>query len=264
VLLAECSPLPRAPDPADLAAKAFKAPTRKGRIYCHRTPEFVGIGPFPENTVAIDGVVVGVIAPGRYVLSDVAPGPHTPVDIGSLRLLNAEGMDVSVFQSRPRKFAQRAPSSVYDVHITHAATPMQQAVYYLGFPPEWSVCSVRIAQTAAGGTRRAWTGLHSHVDDSSWIECPFSSASASRESLAIWVAVDSDPAHGVSRLPEFRALHHRHAPVETTRAAAHGAEPITSRRLGRSLVDAIDVKPGAFSVKIDLKAVLRSLSGAQQ
>jgi hypothetical protein len=180
-------------------------------------------------------------------IADVRPpdsAGQTPVDIGSLRLLNAEGMDVSVFQSRPRKFAQRASSSVYDVHIEHTATPMQQGIYYLGFPPEWSVCSVRIAQTAAGGTRRAWTGLHSHVDDSSWIECPLSSASASRESLAIWVSVDSDPAHGVSRLPEFRALHHRHVPVEIMRAAAHGA-----------------VKPGAFGVKIDLKAVFRSLSG---
>lgn len=184
---------------------------------------------------------------------------QSPVDIGSLRLLNAEGMDVSVFQSRPHKFAQRASSSVYDVHIKHTATPMQQAVYYLGFPPEWSVCSVRIAQTAAGGTRRAWTGLHSHVDDSSWIECPFSSASASREPLAIWVSVDSDPAHGVSQLPEFRALHHRHVPVEMMRAAAHGAEPIAAPRLGRNLVEAIEVKPGAFGVKIDLKAVFRSL-----
>jgi hypothetical protein len=170
-------------------------------------------------------------------------------------------MDVSVFQSRPRKFAQRASSSVYDVHIEHTATPMQQAVYYLGFPPEWSVRTVRIAQTAAGGTRRAWTGLHSHVDDSSWIECPFSSTSASRESLGIWVSVDSDPAHGVSRLPEFGALHHRHAPVEIMRPAAHGAEPTASRRVGRNVVDAIEVKPGAFGVKIDLKAVFRSLSG---
>jgi hypothetical protein len=40
-------------------------------------------------------------------------------------------------------------------------------------------------------------------------------------------------------LPEFRALHHRHAPVEIIR----------------------EVKPGAFGVKIDLKAVFRSLSG---
>ena len=155
---------------------------------------------------------------------------------------------------------------MYDVHITQTATPMQQGVYYLGFPPEWSVCSVRIAQTAAGGTPRAWAGLHSHVDDSSWIQCHFSGASASRESLAIWVSVDSDPAHGVSRLPEFGALHHRHVPVEIMRAAAPGAEPLASRRLDRSLADAIEVKPGAFGVKIDLKAVFRSLSGggAQQ
>jgi hypothetical protein len=66
---------------------------------------------------------------------------------------------------------------------------------------------------------------------------------------SIWVSVDSDPAHGVSRLPEFRALHHRHSPVEIMRAAAYG--------VGRSLVDAIEVKPGAFGVKIDLKAVSR-------
>jgi hypothetical protein len=204
-----------------------------------------------------DYVVVADIADTRP--SDSAG--QTPVDIGSLRLLNAEGMDVSVFQSRPRKFARRAASSVYDVHIKHTATPMQQAVYYLGLPPEWSVCSVRIARTAAGGTRRAWAGLHSHVDDSSWIECPFSSASASRESLAILVSVDSDPAHGVSRLPEFGALHHRHAPVEIMRAAAHGTEPIASRRSGRNRVDAVEVKPGTFGVKIDLKAAFRSSSG---
>jgi hypothetical protein len=217
---------------------------------------------------ALYTIVVKAKTYGDYVIvADIAdarppdPAGQTPVDIGSLRLLNAEGMDVSVFQSRPREFAQRASSSVYDVHIKHTATPMQQAVYYLGLPPEWSVCSVRIAQTPAGGTPQGWAGLHSHVDDSSWIECPFSSASASRESLAIWVSVDSDPAHGVSRLPEFRALHHRHAPVEIMRAAAHGAEPIASRRLGRGLVDAIEVKPGAFGVKIDLKAVFRSLSG---
>jgi hypothetical protein len=216
---------------------------------------------------ALHTIVVKAKTYGDYVIvadiADTRPpdsAGQTPVDIGSLRLLNAEGMDVSVFKSRPRKFAQRASSSVYDVHIRHTATPMQQAVYFLGFPPEWSVCSVRIAQTAAG-TRQAWTGLHSHVDDSSWIECPFSSASASGESLAIWVSVDSDPAHGVSRLPEFGALHHRHAPVEIMRAAAHGAEPIASRKSGRSSVDAIEVKPGAFGVKIDLKAVFRSLSG---
>ena len=217
---------------------------------------------------ALHTIVVTAKAYGGYVVvADIADVPlpdsagPTPVDIGSLRLLNAEGMDVSVFQSRPGKFAQRALSSVYDVHIKHTATPMQQGGYYLGFPPEWSVCSVRFAQTAAGGTPRAWAGLHSHVDDSSWIECPFSSTSASRESLAIWVSVDSDLAHGVSRLPEFRALHHRHAPVEIMRPPAHGAEPVASQRVGRSLVDAIEVKPGTFGVKIDLKAVSRSLSG---
>jgi hypothetical protein len=204
-----------------------------------------------------DYVVVADIADTRPTDS---PG-HTPVDIGSLRLLNAEGMDVSVWQSRPRRFARRASSSVYDVHIKHTATRMQQGVYYLGFPPEWSVCRARIARIAAGGTRRAWTGLHSHVDDSSWIECPFGSASASRGSLAILVSVDSDPAHGVSRLPEFRALNHRHAPVAIVRSAAHDAEPLASRGLGRSLVDGIEVKPGAFGVKIDLKAVFRSLRG---
>ena len=207
-----------------------------------------------------DYVVVADIADARPPDS---AGP-APVDIGSLRLLNAEGMDVSVFQSRPHKFAQRAWSSVYDVHIEHAAPAMQQAVYYLGFPPEWCVSSVRIKQSADGGIRRAWTGLHSHVDDSSWIECFFSSVSASRESLAIWVSVDSDPSNGVSRLPEFGVLHHRHVPLEIVRAAAHGAEPIASRRLGRSLVDAIEVKPGAFGVKIDLKAVFRSLSGVNR
>jgi hypothetical protein len=217
---------------------------------------------------ALHTIVVKAKTYGDYLvvadITDACPpdsAGHTPVDIGSLRLLNAEGMDVSVFQSRPRKFAQRASSSVYDVHIRHTAAPMQQAVYYLGLPPEWSVCSVRIAEIAAGGTRRAWTGLHSHVDDSSWIECRFGSTSASRESLAIRVSVDSDPAHGVSRLPEFGALHHRHVPVEIVRAAAHGAEPIASRRLGRGLTEAIQVKPGAFGVKIDLKAVFRSLSG---
>jgi hypothetical protein len=31
--------------------------------------------------------------------------------------------------------------------------------------------------------------------------------------------------------------------------------------LGRGLTEAIQVKPGAFGVKIDLKAVFRSLSG---
>jgi hypothetical protein len=218
---------------------------------------------------ALHTIVVKPKTHGDYVvvadIADARPpdsAGQTPVDIGSLRLLNAEGMDVSVFQSRPCEFAQRASSSVYDVHIRHEATSMQQGVYYLGFPPEWSVGSVRIAQPAAGGTRRAWTGMHSHVDDSSWIECPFSIASSSRESLAIWVSLDSDPAHGVSRLPEFRALHHRHAPVEIMRAAAHGAEPIASRRSDRSRDDAIEVKPGAFAVKIDLKAVVRSLSGA--
>jgi hypothetical protein len=175
-------------------------------------------------------------------------------------LLNAEGMDVSVFQSRPRSFVQRASSSVYDVHIEHTGAPMQRGVYYLGFPPEWSVCSVSIAQAAAGGTERAWIGLHSHVDDSSWIECPLSSASASPESLAIWVSVDSDPSHGVSRLPEFGVLHHRHCPVEIMRAAAPGAEPKAPRPVDRTLVGATDVKPGAFGVKIDMKAVVRSLS----
>jgi hypothetical protein len=217
---------------------------------------------------ALHTIVVKPKTHDDYVIvADITDAPppdsagHTPVDVGSLRLLNAEGIDVSVFRSRPRKFAQRASSSVYDVYIKHTATPMQQGVYYLGFPPEWSVCSVRIAQTAAAGTRRAWGGLHSHVDDSSWIELPFSSASASRESLAISVSVDSDPAHGVSRLPEFSALHHRHAPVEIMRPAAHGAEPIASQRAGRSLVDAVEVKPGAFGVRIDLRAVSRSLSG---
>jgi hypothetical protein len=212
-----------------------------------------------------------VVKPKTYgdhvVVADIADTPppdsagQTPVDIGSLRLLNAEGMDVSVFRSRPRNFAQRASSSVYDIHIEHTETLMQQGVYYLGLPPEWCVCSVRIAQTAAGGPRRAWTGLHSHVDDSSWIECPLGSDSASRESLAIWVSVDSDPAHGVSRLPEFGVLHHRHPPVEIMRPAGPDAESKDSRRADRTLVGAIDVKPGAFGVKIDMKAVVRSLRG---
>ncbi len=220
---------------------------------------------------ALYTIVVKAKTYGDYVvvadIADTRPpdsAGHTPVDIGSLRLLNAEGMDVSVCQSRPRKFARRASSSVYDVHIKHTATPMQQGVYYLGFPPEWSVCCARIAQTAAGGARRAWNGLHSHVDDSSWIECPFGSASVSRESLAILVSVDSDPAHGVSRLPEFRALNHRHAPVAIVRAPAPGAEPLASRGSGRTLVDGIEVKPGAFGVKIDLKAVFRSLRGGRR
>lgn len=150
---------------------------------------------------------------------------------------------------------------MYDVHITHTATPMRQAVCYLGFPAGWSVCSVRISEPAAGGNRRAWSGLHSHADDSSWIECPFGGASESRDSLAILVSVDSDPAHGVSRLPEFGVLRHRHSPVEIVRAAAHGAGPMASRGLGRGLVDATEVEPGAFGVKIDLKAVFRSLGG---
>jgi len=218
---------------------------------------------------ALHTIIVKPKTDGDYVVvADIADA-HPPdsagqrqVDKGSLRLLNAVGMDVSVFQSRPSEFAKRPSSSVYDVHITRTATPMRQGVYYLGFPPEWSVCNVRVAQTAAGGPRRAWSGLHSHVDDSSWIECPFSSASPSPESLAIWVSIDSDPAHGVSRLPEFGVLHHRHAPVEIMRTAAQGAAPIASQRVGGSLDGAIEVKPGAYSVKIDLKAIFRSLSGA--
>jgi hypothetical protein len=208
---------------------------------------------------ALYTIVVKPKTDGDYlVVADIADAlppdsaVQTPVDIGSLRLLNSGGMDVSVFQSRPRQFAQRASSSVYDVQIEHTAIPMQQGVYYLGLPPDWSVCSVRIAQTAAGDTRRAWTGLHSHVDDSSWIECSFRSASASGESLAIGVSVDSDPAH-LSQLPEFGALHHRHSPVVIMRAAAHGG--------GRNHVGAIEVRPGALGAKIDLKAVSRSLSG---
>jgi hypothetical protein len=165
-------------------------------------------------------------------LADAAPpdalGP-TPVDVGSLRLLNAGGMDVSVFRSRPTTFARQPSSSVYDVRIEHAAIPAQRGVYYLGVPPEWSVCSVRVDPPA-------WTGLHSHVDDSSWIECAFASSSSARKPLAICVSLDSDPAHGLSRLPEFGVLRHRHSPVEIIREAG----------------------PGALGVRIDLKAVLRA------
>lgn len=214
---------------------------------------------------ALHTIVLKPRTHGDYVvvadIADAGPpdsaGP-TSVDVASLRLLNAEGMDVRVFQSRPRKFAQRISSSVCDVHITHTAAPMQQGLYYLGLPSEWSVSSVRIAQTAAGGTLRAWSGLHSHVDDSSWIECPLGSASESLEPLAIWVSVDSDPAHGVSQLPQFGVLHHRHSPVEILRAGAHGAEAKGSQRVGLSPGDALEVKPGALGVKIDLKAVFRS------
>jgi hypothetical protein len=186
---------------------------------------------------------------------------QAPVDVDSPRLLNAEGMDVSVSRSRPREFARQGSSSAYDVHIEHTAPPMQRGVYYLGLPPEWSVCSVGITQSAAGGAPGVWNGLHSHVDDSSWIEYPFSSASAFPESLEIRVSVDSDPAHGVSRLPEFRALHHRHSPVEVMRAATRAGDPMASQMVGRAVVDASGIKPGTLGVKIDLKAVFRSLSG---
>ena len=111
-----------------------------------------------------DGLVIDLLRPsgalhtivvkpnthgGRLVVADMADErpPHsadrTPVDIGSLRLVNPEGMEVSVFQSRPRGFARRGSSSVYDIHIAHSATPIRQGVYYLGFPPEWSVRSVK-------------------------------------------------------------------------------------------------------------------------
>lgn len=168
----------------------------------------------------------------------------TPVDMRSLRLLDAEDVDVQVFRSRPRTFARRASSSVYDVHIEHTAIPRRPGFYYLGFPPEWCVCSAKIEQAAASGTHRAWSGLHSHADDSSWIECALGGHSESGAALAVWASVESDPAHDVSRLPEFGVLHHRHSPIEILR-------------------DAMAVKPGAFAVKIDLRAIARSFGGGR-
>jgi hypothetical protein len=68
-----CVSVPKASRQADEAAKSIAVPPGKARLYCYRPSSFWR-GVF--NTVAVDGAVLSVIAPGRYVFTDVDPGCH--------------------------------------------------------------------------------------------------------------------------------------------------------------------------------------------
>jgi Protein of unknown function (DUF2846) len=68
-----CVSVPRAPREADEAAKSFAAPPGKARIYLYRPRAWRT----SDNTIAVDGKVVGVLAGGRYLTADVEPGCHS-------------------------------------------------------------------------------------------------------------------------------------------------------------------------------------------
>jgi hypothetical protein len=72
-LIVSCVSVPQAARDADEAAKSFAAPPGKARLYCYR-PSSIWRGVY--NTVAVDGAVLGVVAPGRYLITDVDPGCH--------------------------------------------------------------------------------------------------------------------------------------------------------------------------------------------
>jgi hypothetical protein len=62
--------VPKASPELDLAAKNFKPPSGKARIYVYQSRSAI-IG-----TISVDGSFVGVIRGNMYVVADVEPGHH--------------------------------------------------------------------------------------------------------------------------------------------------------------------------------------------
>jgi uncharacterized protein DUF2846 len=61
---------PKGPRDADIAAKQFRPPAGKARVYVYRT------GGGGQGVIVIDGAIVGDVSPRRYVFADVEPGLH--------------------------------------------------------------------------------------------------------------------------------------------------------------------------------------------
>lgn len=93
-----------APEADDAAAKQFMPPAGESSIYVVREDRFTGSA--VSFGIQLDGVSVGSVAPGTFLMIPVAPGEHT---VSSTTNENQEVRRVSVeagrnyfFEIRPR------------------------------------------------------------------------------------------------------------------------------------------------------------------
>lgn len=73
VLVSGCASVPMASKEQDAAAKGFRAPPDKGRIYVYRNELMGGAVKIP---ITLDGKLVGSTVKNSYFIFDVSPGTH--------------------------------------------------------------------------------------------------------------------------------------------------------------------------------------------
>lgn len=73
LLVSGCASVPMASKEADAAAKSFRAPSDKARIYVYRNEFMGGAVKIP---ITLDGKLVGSTVKNTYLMFDVNPGAH--------------------------------------------------------------------------------------------------------------------------------------------------------------------------------------------
>ena len=79
LLASGCASVPMASKEDDAAAKSFRAPSDKGRIYVYRNETMGGAVKIP---ITLDGKLEGSTAKNTYFVFDVSPGAHEVGCIG--------------------------------------------------------------------------------------------------------------------------------------------------------------------------------------
>ena len=79
LLVSGCASVPMASKEDDAAAKTFRAPSDKGRIYVYRNESMGGAVKIP---ITLDGKLEGSTAKQTYFIFDVSPGSHEVGCIG--------------------------------------------------------------------------------------------------------------------------------------------------------------------------------------
>lgn len=73
LLVSGCASVPMASKEEDVAAKSFRVPSDKGRIYVYRNELLGGAVKMP---ITVDGKLVGSTVKNTYFIFDVSPGTH--------------------------------------------------------------------------------------------------------------------------------------------------------------------------------------------
>ena len=74
LLMGGCASVPKAPESEDAAAKQFRAPADKGRVYVYRS---AFIGQLISIPIELNGKPWGQTQGKSYLIADLPPGEHT-------------------------------------------------------------------------------------------------------------------------------------------------------------------------------------------